>query len=433
MAFDLASMLKDVPRVGTDQRRVEYIDADLIDQNPKNFYSLDGIEELATNIELFGLMDPIEIRPTENGRYMITSGHRRAAAMNILHDDGNDNFRNFPCFVDRSEASPELQELRLIYANASTRVLSPADTAKQVERVTELLYQLQEQGYSFPGRMRDHVAEACSISRSRLARLKVIREKLHPKYLQAFEDGQLGETCAYQIAKESPEVQQTLQRRVPLGMICEATAEKVGVFIEGVKCGTPNIQASHPQPDIKAKLENDFDSYLKGHHQDDIAFDKCLGECADKFFKPIYLTWTENRTAAIDKLKFAFKGSGWSLGAGFCDCTPRGIEMEVKDAEGKRKKIFRSWTEVYDMLSLIAIRRQRTVPTPSVSADPVWGTGKPPRNGLYTVCFGATSVKDPSSCAYRVQEWDGSNFITPGTGVPLKFGKVYGWQKLPED
>ena len=46
----------------------------------------------------------------------------------------------------------------------------------QLRTVHPLLYQLREEGYEFPGRMRDQVAAACKVSAPKLARLKVIRE-----------------------------------------------------------------------------------------------------------------------------------------------------------------------------------------------------------------------------------------------------------------
>ena len=63
----------------------------------------------------------------------------------------------------QDEASPELQQLRLIYANANTRTMTGAELAEQAAQVEKLLYQLKEQGYEFPGRMRDHVAQALSL------------------------------------------------------------------------------------------------------------------------------------------------------------------------------------------------------------------------------------------------------------------------------
>ena len=107
-----------------------------------------------------------------------------------------------PCIVEAEGGSEALRELRLIYANSDTRRMSSADISKQAERVEALLYQLKEEGVEFPGRMRDHVAEACKVSKSKLSRLKVIRDKLAPDiYAGYYEKGLLPEDTAYELAK----------------------------------------------------------------------------------------------------------------------------------------------------------------------------------------------------------------------------------------
>ena len=201
MAFDLGELLKDVPDLGTGREQIEYIKLDLIDEDPNNFYQLTGLEELADNISLCGLQQPIRVRQKENGRYIIVSGHRRKAAVEMLFDDDPERWKEVSCIVERDAVSPALQQLRLIYANANTRKMSPAEIGQQAEQVEKLLYELKEQGYEFPGRMRDHVAEACSVSKSKLARLKVIRENLDETWVDAWEASQINESVAYHLAQ----------------------------------------------------------------------------------------------------------------------------------------------------------------------------------------------------------------------------------------
>lgn len=204
--FDLAEVLKNVPDSGTTggRERIEYIALDKLHEDPDNFYSLEGIEELAANIEFAGLQQPVRVRrdPEHAGEYIIVSGHRRTAAMRKIVEDGNAAFESAPCIVEADGGSDALRELRLIYANSDTRRMSSADIAKQAERVEALLYQLKKEGVEFPGRMRDHVAEACKVSKSKLARLRVIREKLAPDIASAYyETGLLKEETAYELAR----------------------------------------------------------------------------------------------------------------------------------------------------------------------------------------------------------------------------------------
>lgn len=216
--FDLASVLGSVSKLdtGADEGReqIEYIDISLLDGDARNFYELTDIDQLAANIELFGLQQPLRVRanPDAEGRYIIVSGHRRRAALQMLVEAGNEKWAKVACIKEQGKDSEALQELRLIYANSDTRRLSSADISKQVERVEALLYQLKEEGYDFPGRMRDHVAEACKISKTKLARLKVIRDNLDKCWVKPYEKGDLNESCAYTLARLPKDMQQVLRQ-----------------------------------------------------------------------------------------------------------------------------------------------------------------------------------------------------------------------------
>ena len=208
--FDLADVLKGVPDLGTSKKQLEYIKRELIVPDPNNFYSLTGIEELAANIQLCGLQQPILVRPIDGGRYMVVSGHRRRAAIELLAADEPEKWDEISCLVERDEASPELQQLRLIYANANTRAKSSAELATEAEQVEELLYKLKEQGIEFPGRMRDHVAAAVKASKSKLARLKVIRENLIDEFKKLWEAGNLRDSVAYTLAQTTEPYQRMI-------------------------------------------------------------------------------------------------------------------------------------------------------------------------------------------------------------------------------
>ena len=214
--FNLADVLKGVSNLGTEREQIEYIDIDRIDDDPNNFYELSGIEELAANIELIGLQQPVRVRPNPEApdRVVIVSGHRRRAAVRVLVEEGKSAFREIPCIRERGDESAAMQELRLIYANSDTRKMSSADQGKQAARVEELLYKLKEEGVEFPGRMRDHVAQACQMSKSKLARLKVIRENLIGEYAPDYVSGKLSESAAYVLARFPMEFQQRLRKAV---------------------------------------------------------------------------------------------------------------------------------------------------------------------------------------------------------------------------
>lgn len=210
--FDMAKFLAD-SGVGVNaehREQIEYIRLDLIDGDPNNFYQLSGIEDLAANISLCGLQQPVRVREKPEGRYVVVSGHRRRAALELLAQDDPEHWQEIPCIVERDAVSPALQRLRLIYANANTRTMTSAELGEQAAQVEKLLYQLKDEGYEFPGRMRDHVAQAVNASRTKLARLKVIRENLIPQFMKMWKADRLNESVAYTLAGQS----QARQRQI---------------------------------------------------------------------------------------------------------------------------------------------------------------------------------------------------------------------------
>ena len=218
-AFNLADFMPgaDVSKLDTPTREIKMLPTRSIFPNDKNFYDTSNVDDLIDSILLHGLLDPLTVRPAGDGEgYIIISGHRRhKAIMTILDDALAEDLAPFeatPCFV--AEPRDELmEELMLIQANSATRVLTAAELAKQAEKIEELLYRLKEQGYEFPGRMRDHVAKACGVAASRLGRLKVIREKLIPELYERFEDGLIPENAAYEAARMPERDQQILAQR----------------------------------------------------------------------------------------------------------------------------------------------------------------------------------------------------------------------------
>ena len=214
--FDLGNFVKtmSVPDSGTvGQERIEYLPLAELHEDERNFYTVDKVEELAANIQSCGLMDPLRVRKSEDG-YTIVSGHRRAAALRLLAAEDS-KFEAVACIIETGDIPEQLQELRLIFANSATREMSSADKANQAERVEVLLYELKEQGMEFPGRMRDRVAEACRISRSKLGRLKKIQRNLAPCYKPLWEAGDLPEDTADALASMPEEVQERIKRVFP--------------------------------------------------------------------------------------------------------------------------------------------------------------------------------------------------------------------------
>lgn len=247
--FDLGeltrALARDVPESGTEGRdQIEYIDIDLIDSDPGNFYELRDIPDLAGDIETVGLQQPLLVRPGDDGHVVLISGHRRRAALQLLVDEGKERFRQVPC-IRKTGGNPLVYEMQLIFANAHTRVLTNAEIGKQAARLEEIFYQLKEQGYEFPGRMIDHVAEACNIKRAKLGRIKKIEAHLAPCYKPLWDAGDLPEDTADALAGLSQDVQERIKRvcpkKTPTANAIRAMGERLksaqyGYFMPDFRC-----------------------------------------------------------------------------------------------------------------------------------------------------------------------------------------------------
>lgn len=205
MAFDVSSIfaeeLKKVSKSDTG-RALREVDVDDLIGNEGNFYSVDeaALEELKNSIALSGIMDPPTVTETRDGKYRLISGHRRTAAVRALVAEGREDLRRVLVLV-RSPSSAAMEELELIMANSTARRLSSAEISEAAQRVERLLYELKEQGVEFPGRMRDHVAEACNVSRTKLANLKLIEERLIADFKVMWKSGKLPDATALELAR----------------------------------------------------------------------------------------------------------------------------------------------------------------------------------------------------------------------------------------
>ena len=214
MPFDVSSIfaqqVQAVSKFDTG-RELMQVDIDDLVSNDANFYAVDEdkLEDLKNSIALSGIMDPPTVTRTEDGKYRLISGHRRTAAVRALVAEGREDLRKVPVFV-RSPKSAAMEELELIMANSTARVLTSAEISQAAQRVERLLYDLKEQGVEFPGRMRDHVAEACNVSKTKLANLHMIEENLISGFKQQWALGKLPDVTALELARCEPDLQMRL-------------------------------------------------------------------------------------------------------------------------------------------------------------------------------------------------------------------------------
>ena len=178
------------------------IPIELIELSPSNKYGIRDVEELAASIEQMGLMHNLVVIPIEEtGKYELISGERRLLALKLLE------WQTAPCKVESGFESDTINELRLIHANATARVLNDYEKTMQAARLKELLQKLKDEGYKFKGRMREIVANILKVSPAQMGRMESIEKHLLPELKAEFEAENIGISAAYEASTMKPEEQ----------------------------------------------------------------------------------------------------------------------------------------------------------------------------------------------------------------------------------
>jgi len=471
-AFNLGEELRKAGGVSTVDTReqIEYIPLERIDPDPENFYSLDGLDELAGNIELVGLQQPLRVRDGERGHVIVVSGHRRRAAIMLIRDGGSDMFKDgVPCIREKPEATPEMQKLKLIFANSQTRVMSAPELSRQAVETRDLIAALREKGFEFQGRTRELVASVLQTSDSRVGRLTAIRERLSPELLERFDRGQLGETVAHRLSQEDGDVQREISAKLGPA-VRELSTDTVEAVIGQAKRDMESQQAAHggnvtpvgeglappetsdmvqapetgrASPAPAKKPVNEYSAidglkkYLDARADDDKRFWADMQEAADDLILHSFADGAKPmRKDNIDMLRLDCRN------AGVCGCAAdwQGSNKGISIGDIEKPQITRTWTEAYDALAAIAVTRWRQVlvdkrnqrnvklkTVPTVGTPPTWQTGTPPRDGRYY----AKIDMDDGRVHEAAAEFRGNHWSVFNSPLHKSF-KVVGWWPLPE-
>lgn len=213
--FDMSEFLAPVDGVPESDTTREIAVDDILD-NPLNFYPRPDngkLAELIESIQSNGLLEPPTVVPTGEGKYRLISGHSRMNAVRLLaaYKDTAvaERFQRVLCRV-LPIMTTEQEECAVIEANRQ-RVKSPALLAEEAERLTKIYIKRREAGEELPGRIRDRVAEAMKVNKTKLANLSAIKRGLKvPGIVRKWEEGELPEAAALEIARMDDETQYRL-------------------------------------------------------------------------------------------------------------------------------------------------------------------------------------------------------------------------------
>lgn len=213
--FDMSEFLTPVEGVPESDTIREIAVDDIVD-NPRNFYPRPdnaALAELMESIRANGLLEPPTVVPDMDGKYRLISGHSRMAALRLLAANRDEavakQFSTVLCRV--LPAMTEEQELCAVIEANRQRVKSPALLAQEAERLTAMYIRRRESGEDLPGRIRDRVAEAMQVNKTKLANLSAIKRGLKvPGIVLKWEAGDIPEAAALEIARMDDETQYRL-------------------------------------------------------------------------------------------------------------------------------------------------------------------------------------------------------------------------------
>ena len=190
----------------TQSSNIRMIHIDELHSSPNNFYEINHIPEFAATIlGQGGVKDNLLVTPLESGGYEIISGHRRAAAVRYLLDQGETISPLLPCLVQSYENEDDKQ-LDLIFMNVTTRLLSDQELWHSYETLTDIVKRRKDAGEKF-GRIRELLADLLNVSPAQVSKMQNVTHNAIEPVKDAVASGELSIHAANEIAK-LPEKQQ---------------------------------------------------------------------------------------------------------------------------------------------------------------------------------------------------------------------------------
>ena len=188
--------------------------------NDKNFYDQKGIEEKADEILAVGLLSNLVVSkaPAEDGTpYKLISGERRWRALNLLVQRGFEEFKTVTCQV-RNHANEHEEMIELILAN-SAREKDVATLIREEQTLKQELQYMRDNGMELngydlqSGKLRDIVASMLNVSKTKIAEIDAVSNRLLPEFKEALETEKITFSAAYQISKLNESDQLTLYEK----------------------------------------------------------------------------------------------------------------------------------------------------------------------------------------------------------------------------
>ncbi len=164
-------------------------------RQPRSHFDQDALQELADSIKLHGVLQPLVVRPSTEGKFELIAGERRWRASQLA------GLTHVPILVRSSDNRSSL-ELALI-ENIQREDIGPLEAARAYRLLMDEFDLTQEQVAERVGKSRAAVANSVRLLR------------LPPRVLEAIEKGEITEGHARPLLSlDSPEAQLAMLDRI---------------------------------------------------------------------------------------------------------------------------------------------------------------------------------------------------------------------------
>ena len=220
--------------VEEQKKPADEISINLIDINkeqPRKHFDEDKLRELSESIAQHGIIQPLVLKPTDNGRYIIIAGERRYRAARMA------GLKQVPAVI-KEVNDQQLLQLALI-ENIQREDLNAVEEAEAIRELVERYSLNQEEAAAILGRSRSAVANSLRLlALSETMQKYIIDGKLsagHARALMGIKDKVLQEKAALHVIEQQFSVRDTEQYVKKLITPKKPAAKKVNLEFEAAE------------------------------------------------------------------------------------------------------------------------------------------------------------------------------------------------------
>lgn len=229
-AFDITSILNRKTRQQSEEKdgykaiKLNYKDIVITKHNK---YSMDEISELATGIHMAGELQQPLVLGKVGDEFWLVSGHRRHAAIDMLVQEGEEQFAEVDC---RYKPMTETEfRMELLIGNTFNRKPTDYDKMIEAQEWKDLLQQMKKEGSFKPekgSRTRDYIAAIMGEATGTIGTLQQISNNATDAVKEQFEAGTMNMTAAAEASKLSEEDQNAIAEAAAAGQETRAAEIK---------------------------------------------------------------------------------------------------------------------------------------------------------------------------------------------------------------